>query len=57
MNIGFRASFLIDILNNLPGQDVIIELADPSRAGVIVPAEQVDQQELLMLLMPMMLTE
>lgn len=57
MNIGFRASFLIDILNNTPGQDVVVELADPSRAGVIVPAEQVDQQELLMLLMPMMLTE
>lgn len=57
MNIGFRASFLIDILNNLPGQDVVIELADPSRAGVIVPAEQDDKQELLMLLMPMMLTE
>lgn len=57
MNIGFRASLLIDILNNIPGQDVIIELADPSRAGVIVPAEQVDKQELLMLLMPMMLAE
>ena len=57
MNIGFRASFLIDILNNTPGQEVVIELADPSRAGVIVPAEQVDKQELLMLLMPMMLTE
>ncbi|MBR2318829.1 MAG: DNA polymerase III subunit beta [Bacteroidaceae bacterium] len=57
MNIGFRASFLIDILNNIPGQDVVIELADPSRAGVIVPAELVDKQELLMLLMPMMLTE
>ena len=55
MNIGFRASFLIDILNNTPGQDVVIELADPSRAGVIVPAEQVDKQELLMLLMPMMI--
>ena len=57
MNIGFSASFLIDILNNTPGQEVVIELADPSRAGVIVPAEQVDKQELLMLLMPMMLTE
>ena len=57
INIGFRASFLIDILHNIPGQDVVIELADPSRAGVIVPAEQVGKQELLMLLMPMMLTE
>ena len=55
MSIGFKAPFLIDILNNLPGQDVIIELADPSRAGVIVPAEQEENCDLLMLLMPMML--
>ncbi len=57
MNIGFRASFLIDILNNTPGQDVIVELADPSRAGVIVPAEQVEKQELLMLLLPVMIND
>lgn len=57
MNIGFRASFLIDILNNIPGQDVVIELADPSRAGVIVPAEQLENQELLMLLLPVMITD
>ena len=57
MNIGFRASLLIDMLNNIPGQDVIIELADPSRAGVIVPAEQVDKQELLMLLLPVMIAD
>ena len=57
MNIGFRASLLIDMLNNIPGQDVVIELADPSRAGVIVPAEQKENQELLMLLLPVMITE
>ena len=37
--------------------DVVIELADPSRAGVMFPAEQQENQELLMLLMPMMLTD
>ncbi|MBQ2779825.1 MAG: DNA polymerase III subunit beta [Bacteroidaceae bacterium] len=57
MNIGFRASLLIDMLNNIPGQDVVIELADPSRAGVIVPAEQGEKQELLMLLLPVMIAE
>lgn len=57
MNIGFSASFLIDILNNIPGAEVVIELADPSRAGVMFPAEQQENQELLMLLMPMMLTD
>lgn len=57
MNIGFSASFLIDILNNIQGSEVVIELADPSRAGVMFPAEQQENQELLMLLMPMMLTD
>lgn len=57
MSIGFKAPFLIDILNNISGQDVIIELADPSRAGVIVPAEQEENSNLLMLLMPMMLND
>ncbi|MBP3553420.1 MAG: DNA polymerase III subunit beta [Bacteroidaceae bacterium] len=57
MSIGFKATFLIDILNNISGQDVIIELADPSRAGVLVPAEQEENEDLLMLLMPMMLND
>ena len=55
MEIGFKSTFLIDILNNIPSDEVIIELADPSRAGVITPAEQEENEELLMLLMPMML--
>lgn len=57
MNIGFKGTFLIDILNNLAGENVIVELADPSRAGVIVPAEQQENEEVLMLLMPMMLND
>ncbi len=57
MSIGFKAPFLIDMLNNLSGNDIIIELSDPSRAGVIVPAEQEENEELLMLLMPMMLND
>ncbi|MBR3759237.1 MAG: DNA polymerase III subunit beta [Bacteroidaceae bacterium] len=57
MSIGFKATFLIDILNNISGQDVVIELADPSRAGVLVPAEQEENEDLLMLLMPMMLND
>ena len=57
MNIGFKAPFLIDILNNTPGQDVTIALADPSRAGVITPVQQEEGIDLLMLLMPMMLND
>lgn len=57
MNIGFKGPFLIDILNSISSQEVIFELADPSRAGVIVPAEQEENEDLLMLLMPMMLND
>jgi DNA polymerase-3 subunit beta len=57
MSIGFKATFLIDILNNMSSQDVVLELADPSRAGVIVPAEQTEDEDVLMLIMPMMLND
>ena len=57
MSIGFKATFLMDILSNISGQEVVIEVSDPSRAGVLVPAEQVEAEELLMLLMPMMLND
>ncbi len=57
MSIGFKSTFLIDILNNISSDEVIIELADPSRAGVIIPVEQAQEEDLLMLLMPMMLND
>ena len=57
MSIGFNSNFLIDILNNIVATNIIIELADPSRAGVIVPEEQTENEDQLMLLMPMMLND
>lgn len=57
MNIGFKSTFLIDILNNISATEVIVELADPSRAGVVIPVEQEEKEDLLMLLMPMMLND
>lgn len=57
MNIGFKGTFLVDILGNITGENIVIELADPSRAGLIVPAEQEKDEDLQMLLMPMMLND
>ncbi len=57
MNIGFKGTLLLDILNNLDSSEVVFELADPGRAGLITPAEQKENQEILMLLMPMMLND
>ncbi|MDR1881325.1 MAG: DNA polymerase III subunit beta [Prevotella sp.] len=57
MSIGFKSSFLIEILNNIPSTDVSLELSDPSRAGLIIPTENEENEDLLMLLMPMMLND
>ena len=57
MSIGFKGTFLVDILNNLSGNNILIKLADPSRAGVIIPEEQPQDEYILMLLMPMMLND
>lgn len=57
MSIGFKGSTLFEILNNLESDDVVIELGDPSRAGVIRPAEQPEGEDILMLIMPMILND
>ena len=57
MSIGFKADFLAEILNNIPSTEVIIELSDPSRAGIIIPVENELNEEMLTLLMPMMLND
>ena len=57
MSIGFKCTFLTEILSNLSSQEVIIELADPARAGLILPEENAANEDVLMLLMPMMLTD
>ena len=57
MSIGFKGSSMVEILNNLEGDRVVIELADPSRAGVVVPEEQPENEEVLMLIMPMLLND
>jgi DNA polymerase-3 subunit beta len=56
MEIGFKSVFLLEILSNIGSQDVMIELADPTRAGLFLPGETENESEdLLMLLMPMMI--
>lgn len=57
MNIGFKGSSLSEILSNLESDEVIIKLADPSRAGVIIPVTQPENEDVLMLIMPMLLNE
>ena len=57
MNIGFKGSSLTEILTNLDSNEITIQLADPSRAGVIVPVTQPENEDILMLIMPMLLND
>ncbi|MDR1652745.1 MAG: DNA polymerase III subunit beta [Prevotellaceae bacterium] len=57
LKIGFKSAFLIDMLSNMSSSDVIFELADPSRAGLILPGENVEGEDMQMLLMPMLLND
>ena len=55
INIGFKGSSFIDILNNFDSAEVLILLADSSRAGLVLPSEQPENQDVLMLMMPMLI--
>ena len=56
LDIGFKSTFLTEILQNLQSSDIVLELSDPSRAGIILPLEKENEDEdILMLLMPMMI--
>lgn len=57
LTIGFSAPYLCEILNIIPTHEVTIQLNDPSRPGVFTPMENKENTELLMLLMPMTVTE
>lgn len=55
MEIGFNAKFLIEMLNNLGGEEVSLEMSTPNRAGLLMPQTHDEQEDILMLVMPVML--
>lgn len=57
LQIGFGGNTLLEILGSLDSEEVCLKLADPSRAGVVTPVTQPENQEILMLIMPMLLND
>ena len=57
MDIGFKGTSLMEILNNLDCNEVLLQLADPSRPCLILPATQEENEDVLMLIMPMLLND
>lgn len=56
IEIGFKSIFLVEILANISSENVVMELSDPTRAGLVFPEEnEEDEEDALMLLMPMMI--
>jgi DNA polymerase-3 subunit beta len=56
MEIGFNSRFLMEMLNNLDTTEVRLEMSEPSRAGLLMPAVNDNKDEdVLMLVMPVML--
>ena len=56
VTIGFKSTFLVEILSNIDTPTVVVELADSTRAGVFKPvSDDQPSAETLMLLMPMMI--
>jgi len=54
IEIGFNAKLLIDLLSAFDSSDIEINLSTPTRAAVFCPVEKEDNEELLILLMPVM---
>jgi DNA polymerase-3 subunit beta len=57
IEIGFNARFLLEMLSNLDCERVVFSLSAPNRAGVILPEQQDKEEDILMLVMPVMLNQ
>ena len=57
MDIGFKGTTLMEILTNLDCEEVTLEFADPSRPCLILPTQQSENEDILMLIMPMLLND
>jgi DNA polymerase-3 subunit beta len=57
IRIGFKGSELLNVLSNINSDEVVLKLIDATRPGIFVPSEDVENEELLALLMPMLLMD
>ncbi|MCK5700603.1 MAG: DNA polymerase III subunit beta, partial [Cyclobacteriaceae bacterium] len=56
IEIGFNARFMMEMISNLESKEITLQLSEPNRAGLIVPKEKNDNEDILMLVMPVMLS-
>ncbi len=57
IEIGFNAKFIIEMLSNLDTDQIRLNMSAPNKAGVILPLEKDKEEDILMLVMPVMLNQ
>ncbi|MBX3240017.1 MAG: DNA polymerase III subunit beta [Chitinophagaceae bacterium] len=57
IQIAFNAKFLVELLGATSSPEVVLELSTPSKAGIVLPVEKEENEDLLMLAMPLMLNQ
>jgi DNA polymerase-3 subunit beta len=55
MEIGFNAKLMAEVLSNLSAKMITLEMSAPNRAGLLIPADKEEYEDILMLIMPVML--
>jgi len=55
MEIGFNANMLLNVISNIPSKETTFMMSTPNRACLVVPTENDANENLLMLIMPVML--
>lgn len=59
LEIGFNAKYLMEMLNNIETENILFEMSQPNRAGILYPYEETEEEtteSILMLVMPVMLS-
>jgi DNA polymerase-3 subunit beta len=55
MDIGFNTTYVNDILSHIEGDEIIFKLHSPTKACIIEPSIVDENEDLMMLLMPVRL--
>jgi len=55
MEIGFNATYVVDILSHLDAEEAVFRFSSPTRAGIVAPSGPREGEDVLMLVMPVRL--
>jgi len=55
IEIGFNARFMMEVLSNMESDQIDLKLDAPNKAGLVLPKQNDDNEDILLLIMPVML--